>query len=138
MGKKIGRRQLSEQREYEYKIKRLGFVVHGLTTVLSKLCKYGCIALGMWFVYLSIDSLSGQVTDASLFFNLITDLNIGEQLAYLLCFFSTGYGFKQRQLRKEKVSKLSARVNNLETEINPNKKSSKISPLGSSNPTDIY
>lgn len=86
--------------------------------------------------YLSIKSLSGQVTFANIVVRFISDFRTSRGVAYLFGLGGIGYGVRQRKLRRDNIEKLSERVQHLERERDPGRSSSRLTRRGETRPED--
>ena len=84
----------------------------------------------------AIESLSGKDTDANIIVSLLGKLEISVILSWVAGGAGVAYGRSQMKLRKTTVERLHARIKSLETEIDPARKSSKLTPRGDTNPED--
>jgi hypothetical protein len=88
----------------------------------------------MYFTYNSVSVLSGKATFADIGIRLIGDLKISEGLAYCLGSGGILYGLNQRRLRRQTIEHLSSRLRRYESQIDPNRTSSGLTPKGTTPP----
>lgn len=84
----------------------------------------------------AIESLAGKQTDASILVNLLGKLEISVLLSWAVGGAGLMYGRSQNRLRKRTIERLHGRIKDLESEIDPGRTSSKLTPRGETNPED--
>jgi len=95
----------------------------------------GLYGLG-YLAYLSIKSLSGQVTFADIVIRFISDFRTSRGVAYLFGLGGIGYGVRQRKLRRDNIEESSQRIEHLEKVIDPGRSSSRLTRRGETRPED--
>lgn len=94
---------------------------------------------GIAIVYLvghAIEALAGKDTDANIFVDLFGKLEVAAALSWMVGGGGVVYGRAQSKLRKSAVERLHGRIKDLETQIDPTRTSSKLTPRGDTNPGD--
>lgn len=82
-----------------------------------------------------VAALAGKRTDAKLLFEAVF-IQSGNWLPWLAGGGGAGYGYAERKLRKKKTEQLQSRIRELETQIDPDRQSSELTPQGDTNPKD--
>lgn len=98
--------------------------------------KYGVLVAIARYMYLSIQSLSGQVTVASIVVNLLGKLGISQWAAWVFGGGCLMYAQRQRKLRHDSNEHQGTRVSKLEERIDEKRSSSKLTTRGQTNPRD--
>lgn len=111
--------------------------ISGAITVLKEGIKWGSIVLIAYFIYLSIASLAGQTTLASIGITFIGNLTVSETVAWILAASGTIYGLNERRVRKNTVARLQPRITSLEKRLDPDRSSSTLTLRGDTNPEDL-
>ena len=95
----------------------------------------GAVAIA-YFLYLSVDSLSGRHTFADIGFAVLADVKISEAIAYVFGAGGVLYGYKYRRLKGDNVERTAERIAELETRLDPDRSSSRLTPRGETRPED--
>lgn len=95
----------------------------------------GIVLLGYWG-YLSIRVLSGQQTFAAIAIKFLADFRVGEGVAYVFGLGGIGYGIGNRKLRKDAIQRMAERIKTLESQRDPGRSSSRLTPRGETRPED--
>lgn len=111
-------------------------VVNSLASVLNGMFKWGGIAAACGFLYLSIDTLAGQTTNADIGVRLLADVKLSEVFAYIFGSGAVAYGWRQRSLRKSTIERLQGRIRSLESILDPDRSSSGLTTRGDTPPKD--
>ncbi len=85
-------------------------------------------------VYLSVRELAGKTTLANM--GLVADVSIGSIAQGVVTVIAIVYGYKQKTLRQKTVAEMGARVEEVETRIDPTRTSSGLTRIGTTNPED--
>lgn len=106
--------------------------------------KYGAYVLISHFIYKSILALSGKSTDVKA--NILANVSFGKEdnstYVYVIVFLlivsvtSIIYGIAQKRLRSSEISRMQGRIQQLESIIDPYRKSSGLAENGETNPKD--
>lgn len=107
-----------------------------IAAVLTSFFKYGSYAVIAYFAYASIDSLSGKVTWAKIFVQIVDDLSTIHKLSIGFGLLGVLYGWWQRHLRKNTIERFAPRTKELEQKIDPKRSSSKLTERGETQPED--
>jgi hypothetical protein len=122
--------------EYELK-KQRGETINA---AVVRLCKWIPITVICWFGYLSIASLAGRSTLASLGLYLVADLKVNKVLSHIAMFaFGVGgasYGYRQKRLMQRNIERMSPALEQREKQIDPNRSSSRLTSKGQTRPED--
>jgi hypothetical protein len=110
-------------------IEVFGMVTH---RAIPWLGLYGC----GYLAYLSIKSLSGQVTLADIAIRFISDFRTSRGVAYLFGLGGIGYGVRQRKLRRDHIEQSSRTIEHLEKLTDPGRSSSRLTRRGETRPED--
>lgn len=98
----------------ELKINRLQAIVYVSVNISSHLFKFLTVAVLAYFGYMSIDALSGEITDAEFIVGLFSDEHFVEIVCLLAGIAGILYGHRQARLRKEVVEKYHEYMQNKE------------------------
>ena len=131
MGKKTNAELLAENR-----LLRRGNVATGVTSVLVNLIRWGAVVLIFRYGYLTVNTLAGHVTLASIGISFLGNLTVSQSLAYIFGAGGVIYGLGERQLRKRAIKRLGPKREALEASIDPKRTSSKLTEKGETNPDD--
>jgi hypothetical protein len=126
------RRRLSELR-YRALIRFIevvGLIVH-------RAVPWAGITAVAYFAYLSIRTLSGEHTVASLVVKFVADFNIKEGVSYVVGLTGIGVGLRYRKLRKDTLEHMGERIKELESQIDPKRSSSRLTRRGETRPEDL-
>ena len=104
----------------ELKISRLWATVYVSVHISSQFFKFLSIAVLAYFGYMSIDALSGEITDANFIVGLFSDEHFVEIICLLAGIAGIFYGHRQARLRKEVVEKYHDYMQNREEGIELN------------------
>lgn len=122
---KLGRERLERTRiEERYQTARIAIRWFG-------------IAFAVWMAERAVASLSGHSTSVvvNAAFRLLANLQL--TVAIALTGAATTWALCERGLRRRMVSKMQARIRDLETKADPDRTSSGLTPGGKTNPRDI-
>lgn len=95
-------------------------------TTVKALAVFGCF----YWVYRSIEDLSGQQTDANVVVRFILGLGFSRGVAYVFGGAGMIYGLRQKALRDRTVKRLGSRVRELEARVDPNRSTSHLDERG--------
>ena len=98
----------------ELKINRLQAIVYVSVNISSHLFKFLTVAVLAYFGYMSIDALSGEITDAEFIVGLFSDEHFAEIVCLLAGIAGVFYGHRQARLRKKIVEKYHEYMQNKE------------------------
>ena len=112
------------------------------STAVTKICKYlfsSATTVGIfWFIFLSIDSLAGDETSATI--NVVFDILKNRSVAALVPWaFGLGgiaYGLAERRIRIAKVARLTKRNKMLEGVVDESRHSSRLNQEGNARRED--
>ena len=112
--------------------------IEGVTSVLNNLIRWGGLTAIAYFAYRSIDTLAGRTTlaDMGVSVSFFTGARIADLMAWVLAVVGVGYGLAQRSLRGRTVARQEGRVIALETKIDPERTSSRLTRRGKTRPED--
>lgn len=114
--------------------------VSAIASVLNNLIRWGGLVAIFYWMYRSVDTLSGKQTDAIFDVGIITSITASvafkNVLPWILAFLGVGYGLKQRSLRKTTIERLQDRIRELEKHVDPGRSSSGLTPRGDTHPKD--
>jgi hypothetical protein len=122
--------------QVENRMLRRSRVVESVAAVVQTGIKWGALFGIFYWLFRSVEVLAGQHTLAQIGVGFWADVRISEALAWLLAVLFGGYGIGQRKLRKDTIERLSARVKELETQIDPGRTSSRLTSRGDTHPGD--
>ena len=110
---------------------------------LTSLFRWGGLAVIFYWIYRSVDAVTGQTTyaDIDIAFNALANLRSSLALGAVavlisLAFLGVWYGILQRNLRRKTVERLQKRVKELEKQMDPNRTSSELTTRGETRPED--
>lgn len=107
-----------------------------IASVLNNLIRWGEAVAIAGFFYLSIDSLFGQDTTADIGIRLLGIVELNDVVFLLSGVGGVGYGLRQRKLRHDTIERLQGEKRTYETERDPTRTSSGLTPRGETHPTD--
>jgi hypothetical protein len=110
--------------------------VDAFARIAQSFTKWGGLALIACFVYLSISSLSGKTTLASIVVNFLGTLTVSKYAAYAVGGGGCAWAYGERRLRRKRVAELSKRVEELEVKIDPKRSSSTLPSTGTTRTDD--
>lgn len=106
------------------------------SSILNNLIKWSGLVLIAYFIYRSVDSLSGKATDANIGVSFLAKITLSEWVAWIFGVGGVGYGMRQSNLRKRVVARHEAKERAWEAEIDPNRSSSGLTFRGETHPRD--
>jgi hypothetical protein len=89
-----------------------------------------------YMVFRSVNVLAGKTTFADLGVNFIGNVKVNEALAWLLAVLFAGYGLNERRLRRKHIERTAPQIHELESRIDPNRTSSRLTPRGTTRRED--
>ena len=95
-----------------------------LARVTETAIRMGTLVAIAGFAYLSVKALAGETTAADIGIKVLTDFKISEALAWLFGGSGLAYGLRERKLRRETVEREHSRIQKLEKQLDPRRKSS--------------
>jgi hypothetical protein len=84
--------------------------------------------------YRATSVLAGKYTFAQIGMSFLGDLKLTDGAALLVSGGSIGWGAIERKLKKDNIERLTARIKQLELQIDPNRTSSKLTKRGDTPP----
>lgn len=130
------RRKTREQLESDVRVLknsiRSGIVVKLGVTLIRCLTVVGIF----YIMYLMVKELAGKDTVSNILVKFVTDFNINETIAYTVGGIGTLYGFGQRHLRRNYVSRYHRRIQELERQIDGRRSTSRLTDRGETRPED--
>jgi hypothetical protein len=114
----------------EIRLLRRGDTALGVTSVFNNIVRFGALVLIARYGYLTIESLAGKATLASIGINFLGNLTISQSLAYIFGVGGISYGLGERWLRKKTTKRLGGRVPELEAKIDRRRTSSNLTDRG--------
>lgn len=146
-----GKRTRAELEVENQRLRDYGFGTN-LTKVVRDLIKYGAVVWIVYFVYASIDSLSGKTTLANIDLKAKGELSspteVESEDAWRYCWpvlplaglFGIGgilYGRRQAKLRHDVIEREHQRTLELEAKLDPERTSSELTSRGDTRPEDL-
>jgi hypothetical protein len=107
-----------------------------LATVVQLGISWGAACFIAYMSFRSVDALAGKITFASLGASFIGDVRINEGLAWLLAGGFGLYGLNERRLRRKHIERTAPQISELESRIDPNRTSSRLTPRGTTRRED--
>jgi hypothetical protein len=133
----MGKRSKSKAEiEAELKQLRRSKLTSSATEIVLNLIRYGSLVLIALFAREAIADLAGKTTQANVFMQVLSDINVGWGVAALLGVGGTLYGMAERKQRQRMIERLHGRTKILEQKIDPKRSSSGITESGDTNPLD--
>ena len=114
----------------ELEIKRIETRTYTLISISSHLFKFLTIAVLAYFGYMSIDALSGEITEANFIVGLFSNKYFANVICLLVAIASIIYGRRQSKLRKDVVERFHKHMQNEEKAIDPSRSSSRMDARG--------
>ena len=107
-----------------------------LLDIFNNLIRYGAWLGIARYGYLSIDALAGETTSLR-FLHVITFEVLSRSLPWWILTIALGFwAVKETREKKRKTEKLTVRIKELETILDPNRTSSGLLPSGDTHPDD--
>jgi hypothetical protein len=125
-----------ERLQAENEFLRLGGIAEQIGRTVRVLLVSVAVVVIVYFVTHALEALAGKSTDANIFVSLLANMEISVALAWGVGVAGVAYGRHQRGLRKTTIARLQGRIHDLETNIDPNRTSSRLTPQGDTNPED--
>ncbi len=120
----------------ENRFLRRGAWADAIGSALRVVGKWGMIAFVALQVRYSVEALAGTTTVASLFLQIVNDVNVSIGLSWLLSAGAVTYGLRQRQLRRRVIARQGRRLQELERGHDPKRTSSDLTESGDTPPLD--
>ena len=99
-------------------------------SVSSSFFKFLTVLVVVYFGYMSIDTLAGEITVTNFFVGLFSDKNFANIVCILAAVSGILYGRKQSKLRKDVVERYHEYMKNEEEAVDPNRSSSHMDARG--------
>jgi hypothetical protein len=109
----------------------------GVVSVLNNVVRWGGAVLISRYVFLAISSLSGETTVADIGIQFLGNLTVSETVAWIFGGSGVYYGLKHRKLRRDTAERLGSRNAKLEKRLDPQRRSSELTPRGETHPEDL-
>lgn len=122
--------------EAELRVLRRTKSSEGFVQVLNTFFRCTAWVLIAFFAYLGVDSLAGKITFANIGINFLSEVKTSISLSITVGIIGAVYGLKQRKLRRDTVEILQTRIKELESYIDKNRSSSKLTVRGDTRPED--
>ncbi len=74
--------------------------------------------------------LAGKNTNVNFLADVIANISADKWAAWILASITSGWALRERHLKRKTIERYSPRVKDLETELNPRRKSSGLLPTG--------
>lgn len=125
-----------ERLQAENEFLRRGGIAEEIGKTVRWLIVGSASVAGLYFVSHAIEALAGKQTDANVIVNFLTKFEVSVVLGWAAGGCGLAYGRSQRKLRKAAIERLSGRIQELETQIDPSRSTSRLTPDGDTNPED--
>lgn len=126
-----------QELEHAYKMRRLQVI----SVMWQRLMNLGCVIAPCAFLYLSVRELAGKQTTSDLAFRAIADFRADRPLALILSWVLTGgtagWAVVERRLRKRHVKRVSSEASEMQSLIDPKRRSSNLTKRGETAMEDI-
>ena len=132
----MAKQKSKAQLEAELRLIKQSRVGEGIILAVLSLIRWGSIVLIVRYIFLSIESLAGKITLTDIGINFLGEVKVSIALAWSIGIFGAFYGLKQRKLRKDTIERLQLRNTELESQIDSNRSSSKLTVRGETRPED--
>lgn len=127
----------TKELEHAYKMRRLQI----LSTAWQRLMNLCCVVVICGCVYYSIRELAGKQTAADIAFKVIADLKANRPVAMILSWVltggTTGWAVLERKLRKRHIKRIASEASEMQSLIDPKRRSSNLSKRGETATEDI-
>ena len=109
-----------------------------IASVLNTLIRWTGLVLIAFFAYRSIDVLAGETTgaDIGISVGLLASVPVSQAVAWILGAGGMAFGLLERRLRKNTIERLQSRIKSLETQADPGRTSSLLTPRGETRQED--
>lgn len=132
----MAKQKSKAQLETELRLIKQSRVGEGIILAVLSFIRWGSLVLIVRYIFLSIESLAGKITLTDIGINFLGEVKVSVALAWTIGIFGAFYGLKQRKLRKDTIERLQLRNTDLETMIDSNRSSSKLTVRGETRPED--
>lgn len=129
------KRSLSRREEEN----RFAYQAHRITVIFATINR---IVVGVtwvacaYFLHLSVLGVAGKTTFADIGLKLLANVSISQGVAYIFGAGCAVYGYKERNLRRKNVERITRRNREMEQVIDPGRSTSALTPRGDTNPGD--
>lgn len=119
-------------------VARIVSLIESGASVLNNLIRFGFAFLIVRELYKIVTVLAGENTfaDIGISIEVLGEAPVSHGIAWALAALGVGYGLRQAKLRRDTVERLQGRIQSLETELDPNRTTSGITPRGTTRPED--
>jgi len=133
-----------EKLEVELQYKRQNQIIGAVALVIRDVVKWGVLASIFYFLFRSIQALAGRSTQASIDIDIFQGFGLyifqnstlHEKIEYVVIVGLLMWGLLERKLRQDAIKRLQGRSRELESRIDPNRTSSRLTRRGTTNPGD--
>ena len=122
----------------EFQVQKTAIWATTVTKIFKYLFSSAATIVAFYFIFLSIDSLSGDDTNAriSVVFDIISKRSLATLLPWLLCVGGVTYGLMERRIRIAKTQRLARQNKLLEKNMNASRRSSRLDQSGNARQED--
>ena len=124
--------QLQSQRRHD----RWFLGIHKGFDVLKHTITWCGIGGVLYYANEMISSLAGRTTLADIWVGVLVSVQQREWVAYVIAAMALIWGWRERRLRMQKVEYFGNRVVHLESQLDPNRSFSHLTPKGETRPED--
>jgi len=125
-----------DKREFELRQQK----VHIWGRVIIPIPKYLCIVACFYLVFRATEVLAGKTTVAAFSQYFLLDLQANKFFSHAVtAVFGAGgiaYGVRERHLKRKNIERMGAEIKQLETRLDPNRTSSRLTPRGTTQKED--
>lgn len=118
--------------EYRLSLRKIDAVV----SLGKYIIKWGCLVVIFYFIYGMTNTLAGKRTLATIGISILGSIKLGKMVCATVTGGSLIYGFGQKILRQNTIRRLSARKNEIERIMDPNRTSSDLTKWGTTKRED--
>jgi hypothetical protein len=123
------------ERRHEIELAKLRFqgrymVVENIFTLLGRAVFGTAIVFCFYCIYLSVQSVSGRVTQFNAIVSAVTDLKLNQWAAAAVAVISSSGWITEHRLRRRTINAMTSHITELETRLAPERKSSGLLPDG--------
>lgn len=111
-------------------------IVDKSASVLSLTIKYGAWIVIAYFAEQVLISFAGKTTHATVALSLLAEFDKFRFIPWVVAALCLIYATRERKERLRKTEKLSSRIRDLETRLNPSRSSSNLAPTGETHERD--
>lgn len=108
----------------------VGNAINSFTVLARSALFWGGLGWISWEIGFCVEVLAGKKTEATFVASLLGNVRISETLAWAVSVLTTGYGLRQRKLRRDTIERLSGDKKRAEALLDSGRTSSQLTRRG--------